>query len=119
MFGLRPPFVHCVATSLIPHHSPDGRLADARLRGGLTDDGPLGYHVKILSVPESLSYTPRQRECRGVDVGLWAHPRVASALPHSEGIAYKPPCGEIAMSFVVEALVALKADRGGLRRLPS
>src|SRR5262249_42636702 len=24
------------------------------------------------------------------------HPRVASALPHSEGIAYKPPCGEIA-----------------------
>src|ERR1700732_827428 len=25
------------------------------------------------------------------------HPRVASALPHSEGIAYKPPCGEIAM----------------------
>src|SRR6266480_4264980 len=25
------------------------------------------------------------------------HPRVASALPHSEGIAYKPLCGEIAM----------------------
>src|SRR5437016_14323586 len=25
------------------------------------------------------------------------HPRVASALSHSEGIAYKPPCGEIAM----------------------
>jgi hypothetical protein len=25
------------------------------------------------------------------------HSRVASALPHSEGIAYKPPCGEIAM----------------------
>src|SRR3974377_1768565 len=25
------------------------------------------------------------------------HPRVASALPHSEGIAYKPPCGEIVM----------------------
>ena len=24
------------------------------------------------------------------------HSRVASALPHSEGIAYKPPCGEIA-----------------------
>jgi hypothetical protein len=24
------------------------------------------------------------------------HPRVASALPHSEGIAYKPLCGEIA-----------------------
>jgi hypothetical protein len=25
------------------------------------------------------------------------HPRVASALPHSEGIAYKLPCSEIAM----------------------
>ena len=25
------------------------------------------------------------------------HPRVASALPHSEDIAYKPPSGEIAM----------------------
>ena len=25
------------------------------------------------------------------------HSRVASALLHSEGIAYKPPCGEIAM----------------------
>src|SRR3712207_8886747 len=25
------------------------------------------------------------------------HSRVASALPHSEGIAYKPPCGEVAM----------------------
>ena len=25
------------------------------------------------------------------------HSRVASALPHSEGIAYKPPCGEIAV----------------------
>jgi hypothetical protein len=23
--------------------------------------------------------------------------RVAEALPHSEGIAYKPPCGEITM----------------------
>ena len=25
------------------------------------------------------------------------HSRVASALPRSEGIAYKPPCGEIGM----------------------
>jgi hypothetical protein len=29
------------------------------------------------------------------------HSRVASALPHSEGIAYKPPCGEIAMCLRV------------------
>ena len=27
--------------------------------------------------------------------------RVASALPHSEGIAYKPPCGEVAMCLRV------------------
>ena len=26
------------------------------------------------------------------------HSRVASALLHSEGIAYKPPCGEIAIA---------------------
>jgi len=29
------------------------------------------------------------------------HSGVAEALPHSEGIAYKPPCGEIAMCLRV------------------
>jgi hypothetical protein len=34
-------------------------------------------------------------------VSDWNPARVASALPHSEGIAYKPPCGEIAMCLRV------------------
>jgi len=36
------------------------------------------------------------------------HPRVASALPHSEGIAYKPPCGEIAMCPRVGRMGSIK-----------
>src|SRR6266436_919507 len=58
---------------------------------------------------------PRRHRCAGTDDDRtprgrrgryarteWAvkarnHSRVASALPHSEGIAYKPPCGEIAV----------------------
>src|SRR5258708_4860050 len=39
------------------------------------------------------------------------HPRVASALPHSEGIAYKPLCGEIAMCS--------RGGRMGLRYSPA
>jgi hypothetical protein len=36
------------------------------------------------------------------------HPRVASALPHSEGIAYKPLCGEIAMYSRVGRMGSIK-----------
>jgi hypothetical protein len=36
------------------------------------------------------------------------HSRVASALPHSEGIAYKPPCGEIAMCPQVGRMGSIK-----------
>src|SRR5262249_32594882 len=36
------------------------------------------------------------------------HPRVASALPHSEGIAYKPPCGEIVMCSRVGRMGSIK-----------
>jgi len=36
------------------------------------------------------------------------NPRVASALPHSEGIAYKPPCGEIAMCSWVGRMGSIK-----------
>jgi hypothetical protein len=36
------------------------------------------------------------------------HPRVASALPHSEGIAYKPLCGEIAMCSRVGRMGSIK-----------
>ena len=36
------------------------------------------------------------------------HSRVASALPHSEGIAYKPPCGEIAMCLRVGRMGSIK-----------
>ena len=45
--------------------------------------------------------TPRGQRGRHVRTERAAkarnHSGVASALPHSEGIAYKPPCGEIAM----------------------
>ena len=36
------------------------------------------------------------------------HSRVASALPHSEGIAYKPLCGEIAMCLRVGRMGPIK-----------
>src|SRR6202048_4503666 len=36
------------------------------------------------------------------------HPRVAAALPHSEGIAYKPLCGEIAMCSRVGRMGSIK-----------
>ena len=36
------------------------------------------------------------------------HPRVASALPHSEGIAYKLPCSEIAMCSRVGRMGSIK-----------
>ena len=36
------------------------------------------------------------------------HSRVASALLHSEGIAYKPPCGEIAMCLRVGRMRPIK-----------
>src|SRR5215813_12269686 len=49
--------------------------------------------------------TPRGRRGRHVRTEWPAkarnHSRVASALPHSEGIAYNPPCGEIAMCLRV------------------
>ena len=38
------------------------------------------------------------------------HSRVASALPHSEGIAYKPPCGEIAMCLRVGRMRPIKGQ---------
>src|SRR5882757_9537752 len=37
------------------------------------------------------------------------HPRVASALPHSEGIAYKPPCGEVTIGRVEETSASFEA----------
>src|ERR1700719_3452291 len=41
------------------------------------------------------------------------HSRVASALPHSEGITYKPPCGEIAMCLRVGRMSRLSNDGPG------
>src|SRR3954449_10504629 len=41
------------------------------------------------------------------------HSRVASALPHSEGIAYKPPCGEVAMCRRVVRMGPVKRGRTG------
>ena len=39
---------------------------------------------------------------------LGTHSRVAEALPHSEGIAYKPLCGEIAMCLRVGRMGPIK-----------
>src|SRR4051794_3426746 len=41
------------------------------------------------------------------------HARVASALPHSEGIADKPPCGEVAMCRRVGRMGPVKPGRTG------
>src|SRR5258705_13832852 len=69
---------------------------------------------------------PRRHRCAGTDDdrtprgrrGRYArtewiakarnHSRVASALPHSEGIAYKPPCGENAMCPQVGRMGSIK-----------
>ena len=46
------------------------------------------------------------------------HSWVASALPHSQGIAYKPPCGEVAMCRRVGRMGPVKArtDRDSITR---
>ena len=48
----------------------------------------------------------------GMAVKARNHSRVASALPHSEGIAYKPPCGEVAMCRRVGRMGPLNAPWG-------
>ena len=57
--------------------------------------------VDIAALELTMIELPRLGEGRYVRTEWIAkarnHSRVASALPHSEGIAYKPPCGEIAM----------------------
>src|ERR1035437_4931217 len=56
--------------------------------------------------------TPRGRRGRHVRkecaVKARNRSRVASALPHSEGIAYKPPCGEIAVCLRVGRMRPIK-----------
>ena len=49
----------------------------------------------------------------GMVVKARNHSRVASALPHSEGIAYKPPCGEVAMCRRVGRMGPVKQRRTG------
>src|SRR3954451_16152806 len=49
----------------------------------------------------------------GMVVKARNHSRVASALPHSEGIAYKPPCGEVAMCRRVGRMGPVKQGRTG------
>ena len=76
-----------------PRETDCGKIGSAELlrtrrrpcrhrRSGPNDDraprGQRGWHVRK-------EWTAKARN----------HPRVASALPHSEGIAYKPPCGEV------------------------
>ena len=49
----------------------------------------------------------------GMVVKARNHSRVASALPHSEGIAYKPPCGEVAMCPRVGRMGPVSEDGPG------
>ena len=47
--------------------------------------------------------------CReGAAVKARNHSRVAEALPHSEGIAYKSPCDEVAMCRRVGRMGSIK-----------
>jgi hypothetical protein len=49
----------------------------------------------------------------GMVVKARNHARVASALPHSEGIASKPPCGEVAMGRRVGRMGPVPRGRTG------
>src|SRR5215212_11880911 len=49
----------------------------------------------------------------GMVVKARNHARVASALPHSEGLAYKPPCGEVAICRRVGRMGPGKRRRTG------
>src|SRR3954451_10109510 len=49
----------------------------------------------------------------GMVVKARNHARVASALPHSEGIADKPPCGEVAMCRRVGRMGPVNQRRTG------
>jgi hypothetical protein len=88
--------------------SPENGPRAERIAGklGVPSRSDLGEgHVGINALDRNDDRTPRGQRGRHVRKE-WAakarnHSRVASALPHSEGIAYKPPCGEIAMCLRV------------------
>ena len=69
-------------------------------------------HVDIDALDQTMIELPRGH--RGRHVGKeWTakarnHPRVALALPHSEGIAYKLPSSEIAMCLRVGRMGSIK-----------
>ena len=69
-------------------------------------------HVGIGELDHNDDRTPRGHRERHAkkewSVKARNHPRVASALPHSEGIAYKPLCGEIAMCSRVGRMGSIK-----------
>ena len=56
----------------------------------------------------SLSFRTAGFPQYGWKTGISGYP-----LPHSEGIAYKPPCGEIAMGLRVGRMSRLSADGPG------
>ena len=87
-------------TSGVPSPLVHGEGQCRRRCSGRNDDrtprGQRGRHVRM--------------ECA---VKARNHSRVASALPHSEGIAYKPPCGEIAVCLRVGRMGRLSDDGPG------
>jgi len=71
----------------------DGPSASARSAAApLMPDPPTG---------QSEAAVNQRRPCRQKSADFDRRSQVASALPHSEDIAYKPPCGEIAMCLRV------------------
>jgi hypothetical protein len=69
----------------------DDRIASLGRADDRAPRGHRGWHVRK-------EWTAKARN----------HPRVASALPHSEGIAYKLPCSEIAMCLRVGRMGSIK-----------
>ena len=86
-----------------------------RIAGVLGVSSRLGCgedHVGIVNLDDTMYGLPVVVEGgmsgRNVQAKARNHSRVASALPHSEDIAYKPPCGEIAMCPRVGRMGSIK-----------
>jgi hypothetical protein len=86
--------------------APSFPAAPVGQKGPPARDAVCAHGAKVgIEVSGYRCRTPRGRRGRHVRKECAAkarnHSRVASARPHSEGIAYKPPCGEIAMCLRV------------------
>src|ERR1700738_1962912 len=86
------------------HAEQAGRVASQDSRFLL-----VGETSKFWTSDDRAPRGPRERHAKKEwSAKARTHPRVASALPHSEGIAYKPLCGEIAMCSRVGRMGSIK-----------